>query len=277
MLIFDGSDASVKQNHVHLDEIEKLIAKGVRLYSRDGLHAKMIWVETKPPVAFIGSANASRTSAEDLSEAVVAFDDPTAVQDVQLTLSMWQAPAAEVDNDWLRHARALPRQPVRSGSKWRRHATRPIARSDRRMLIDWYEPDSVDPDDGVVEQIAEIERLSDVLIHAVHEEELALSATAEPGESILLIPFQGLKKWTRANARVEEPYQFMRHAENTDGTRFSLLAYRQSPEVRRWDQIDTALFEAGWDDQPGWLTDTQRDAIVALFGSGSADVTAQPG
>jgi hypothetical protein len=45
VLIFDGDDQSIKQNHIDLVVIRKLIKAGVVLYSRPGLHAKVIVVD----------------------------------------------------------------------------------------------------------------------------------------------------------------------------------------------------------------------------------------
>src|SRR5712664_1556260 len=69
-LVVDASESAVKSGQTCPAELKKLLKRGVRIYSRKNLHAKIF---VFGPKAFIGSANVSRNSASMLHEAVVAI------------------------------------------------------------------------------------------------------------------------------------------------------------------------------------------------------------
>src|SRR6266853_4325440 len=71
-LVVDASESAVKSGQTCPAELKKLLKRGVRIYSRKNLHAKIF---VFGPKAFIGSANVSRNSASMLHEAVVAITD----------------------------------------------------------------------------------------------------------------------------------------------------------------------------------------------------------
>jgi hypothetical protein len=68
-LVVDASDAIVKSGQTCPSELKKLLRRGVRIYTRANLHAKVL---VFGPKAFIGSTNASHHSARRLREAVIA-------------------------------------------------------------------------------------------------------------------------------------------------------------------------------------------------------------
>lgn len=71
-LLVDASDGAVKSGQTCPDELRKLRARGVRVFSAENLHAKVFVLGG---TAFVGSANVSRHSAHVLEEAVVATTD----------------------------------------------------------------------------------------------------------------------------------------------------------------------------------------------------------
>lgn len=75
-LLVDASDGAVKSGQTCPDELRKLRLRGVRVFSTENLHAKVFVFGS---TAFVGSANASRHSADVLEEAVVAITDPGVV------------------------------------------------------------------------------------------------------------------------------------------------------------------------------------------------------
>ena len=139
VLIFDGSKGSIAQNHIELAEIEWFLDKGVRLFSRSGLHAKMIVADSDPPTAIVGSANASANSQDFLAEAVTVFDDPGAVLEVRNTILLWSAAAEEVDVEWLAWARSIPRKPRTSPERWKSDPHALLADPDKPLwLVKWH-------------------------------------------------------------------------------------------------------------------------------------------
>jgi|SRR5216683_2998370 hypothetical protein len=75
-LVVDASENAVKSGQTCPAELKKLLKRGVRIYSRNNLHAKIF---VFGPKAFIGSANVSRNSAHTLHEAMVVTTDAEAV------------------------------------------------------------------------------------------------------------------------------------------------------------------------------------------------------
>ncbi len=79
-LVVDMSLATVKAGSTNPYEIEKLIARGVTVFTRRNLHAKIIVVDK---TVLVGSANVSKNSHDNLDEAAVLTNDPVAVQRAQ--------------------------------------------------------------------------------------------------------------------------------------------------------------------------------------------------
>jgi hypothetical protein len=76
-LVADVSEASVKAGRTSPNVLRRLISRnGVRVFSVRNLHAKVIVTDTR---AFIGSANASQSSASALIEAVLQISDRGAI------------------------------------------------------------------------------------------------------------------------------------------------------------------------------------------------------
>lgn len=72
ILLVNASDAAVKSGQTHPQALGRLLNKGVKLYTLGTLHAKIYVFGT---TVFIGSANASASSRDDLNEAVVRVRD----------------------------------------------------------------------------------------------------------------------------------------------------------------------------------------------------------
>lgn len=72
-LVVDMSPTTVKAGSTNPYEIEKLIKRGVQVFSRRNLHAKILIADKK---VLVGSANISKTSQKVLDEAAILTDDP---------------------------------------------------------------------------------------------------------------------------------------------------------------------------------------------------------
>jgi hypothetical protein len=75
-LVVDASESAVKSGQTCPAELKKLLKRGVRIYTRNNLHAKIFVFGTK---VFVGSANVSQNSAHALREAMVVTTDSKAV------------------------------------------------------------------------------------------------------------------------------------------------------------------------------------------------------
>jgi hypothetical protein len=76
-LIVDMSRGAVQGGRTDPREIEKLMSRGVQVFTRRNLHAKLI-VADKSVIS--GSANVSKHSRQDLDEAALLTNDPAAVR-----------------------------------------------------------------------------------------------------------------------------------------------------------------------------------------------------
>lgn len=76
-LIVDMSPATVKAGATNPFEIEKLIKRGVKVFSRRDLHAKITLTDK---ALLVGSANISKNSRAILDEAAIYTTDPIALQ-----------------------------------------------------------------------------------------------------------------------------------------------------------------------------------------------------
>lgn len=79
-IVVDASEGAVKSGQTCPAELIKLPEKGVRIYSRKNLHAKIFVFGSK---VFVGSANASLHSARVLREAMLVTADRKAVAAAQ--------------------------------------------------------------------------------------------------------------------------------------------------------------------------------------------------
>ncbi len=77
VLVIDMSINACKQGVTNPREIRKLVRRGVNVFSRANLHAKVVVADD---VAIVGSANVSNNSANVLDEAAVVTDSPGVVR-----------------------------------------------------------------------------------------------------------------------------------------------------------------------------------------------------
>ena len=79
ILVCDAEVFTVKQGSTVPESLEEFHRRGVKIFSRRGLHAKVIAASR---TAWIGSANASESSSKKI-EASIRVTDPTTVQEVR--------------------------------------------------------------------------------------------------------------------------------------------------------------------------------------------------
>ena len=76
-LFIDMSPATVKEGGTNPNEIEKLIKRGVQVFTRSNLHAKIVITDK---VVLVGSANVSKSSRDNLEEASILTNDAVTIQ-----------------------------------------------------------------------------------------------------------------------------------------------------------------------------------------------------
>ena len=105
-LVVDASDASVRAGRTCPDELLKLFRRGVRVFTVDNLHAKVF---VTPGVLFVGSANASRASANNLLEAALMTTHPSIVTAAREWVE--SLAAVELGDEYLRRLALIYRPP----------------------------------------------------------------------------------------------------------------------------------------------------------------------
>lgn len=81
-LLVDMSLASVRAGTTNPSEVKKFLRRGVKVYSRDSLHAKFIIIDD---VLIAGSSNISKHAKHCLDEAAVLTNDRAAVRQASAT------------------------------------------------------------------------------------------------------------------------------------------------------------------------------------------------
>jgi hypothetical protein len=117
-LVCDASDSAVACGETSATVLAGLSKKRVHLYSRAGLHAKVVVIGSK---ALIGSTNLSDASATRLREAALLTARPTVVSQAKVFVHLVKNEAREIDPKFL--ARILKIKVVR----------RPGVRAPRRI------------------------------------------------------------------------------------------------------------------------------------------------
>lgn len=109
-LIVDASDLAVRSGETNAKLLLQLHRRGVEIYSRRGLHAKIILLDD---VVFVGSANMSKSSAERLDEAGILTDHPGTIAATQVLLARWTSEGTALTERRLETLAQLPVSPRR--------------------------------------------------------------------------------------------------------------------------------------------------------------------
>ncbi len=119
-LVVDMSPATVRAGGTDPREIEKLIQRGVKAFTRRNLHAKIV-VADKSVIS--GSANVSRHSQQVLDEAAILTTDPSAVRRAREFID--RVCSEPVRTEYLGKCKSIYRPPrlsgLRAGSKDRQN------------------------------------------------------------------------------------------------------------------------------------------------------------
>ncbi len=109
-LVVDLSTPTVTTGATDPREVEKLIRRGVRVYTRSGLHAKLIVADN---AVIAGSANVSRHSVRSLDEAGILTSDWSAVRRAREFVN--RISTEPVRPDYLSHCKRIYRPPQFNG------------------------------------------------------------------------------------------------------------------------------------------------------------------
>jgi hypothetical protein len=135
-LVVDASRRTVKAGLTSPFELEKFYRKGVRIYSCNGLHAKVFVFGA---VAFVGSANVSKSSRDVLTEAILRSDARSVVSDAEAFVR--QIGLVEMGKDEIAALQKIYVAPISSGQKKGRRL-----RSSNLRIVHLGEPEDV-PDE----------------------------------------------------------------------------------------------------------------------------------
>lgn len=84
VLVCDATDNAISSGQTSAEVLRRTCARGTKVYSSPGLHAKAIVVGR---IAIVGSANMSASSASTLDEAAIFTDDARAVAGVRMLVA----------------------------------------------------------------------------------------------------------------------------------------------------------------------------------------------
>lgn len=136
LLVCDASDQAVKLGLTSVQELERMHTKGVRIYSRQGLHAKS---GVAGDLVFVGSANATSGSNDRRDEAVMMSHRQELRSEVAAyVLALRDSPSRRVSADEIERMGLLP---VRGVSLPGTSATRPVLEAGGRVWLCAWEDD----------------------------------------------------------------------------------------------------------------------------------------
>lgn len=145
VLIVDMSEEAVRSGNTDPREIEVLYRKGVRLYTRQFLHAKIFVFDHG---AIVGSANLSKNSLGN-EEAAVWISDPVVYEAIKRTIREWAK--EPITPEYIKHCKRIYNPP-----KGRRRRGRQAAQPEHRLWVG--EVDEGDPPKWMEHQISAAER-----------------------------------------------------------------------------------------------------------------------
>lgn len=123
-LVVDGSDPALRRGLTSPAVLRRWKARGVDIRSVAGLHAKSMVItyadQTRRVV--VGSANASKNSANALRELAVILDDSALADSLESLFNGWWAMGQEVDTTWLDRADGVYQAPPRPRQSQARRA-----------------------------------------------------------------------------------------------------------------------------------------------------------
>ena len=131
VLVCNMGSAALSTGATNPEAIERLLARGVHVYSYDRLHAKVYVLGS---VAFIGSANVSDSAANRLAEAMTRTTERTLVADARRFVRSTCRDALPVTMDFVEIARKVYRRPRGASGARSSNAGRP----DIRLRVEEY-------------------------------------------------------------------------------------------------------------------------------------------
>jgi hypothetical protein len=153
-IVVDGSRRALRAGSSNPSAIETWVRRGVHVYSKEGLHAKVILFEHAGlSTAIVGSANVSGHSAKHLVEAAVQSQDPSLIADVGQFIDLLVAEAGQpLDGAWVQAARKVYRPP---SALPRRKSARPFPGSFVPLWVSDFSSDtSKQPSKAAISAIA---------------------------------------------------------------------------------------------------------------------------
>jgi hypothetical protein len=102
--IVDASDSAIKSSQTSAKVLDSAFKIGVKLFSHDHLHAKVITTGTK---ILVGSANVSQTSP-DLAEAAITSSDASALATANAWWERRKAESIEIDSEFIAKIKLIP-------------------------------------------------------------------------------------------------------------------------------------------------------------------------
>ncbi|MDX6767067.1 MAG: phospholipase D family protein [Candidatus Methylacidiphilales bacterium] len=130
ILVVNASESAVKSGQTCPADLLAMSKRGVRVYSVANLHAKVFVLGR---VVYVGSANVSRHSAQQLFEAVIRTMDAEVLSSAKQFIQ--QSCSDPLSRDYLRQLQALYRPPFLSSKKVAAPTHRSLRRSVSRCFL----------------------------------------------------------------------------------------------------------------------------------------------
>ena len=131
-LICDASERAIKQGVTSAKALASYLRIGVKVFSHEGLHSKVVATES---FAWVGSANASRNSRDNLTEASVRIEGPACRTSFDWALSLATEDAELSVQDVRALAKLLVSWEARGGEPRRQKLSVAVPRNLKRLVV----------------------------------------------------------------------------------------------------------------------------------------------
>lgn len=271
LLICDASNEAIRAAHTDAKVLKRAFDRGAEIYSYPGLHAKVILLNDQ---AIIGSANVSRSSAENLVEAALLTDSPAVVTKVQSFVQELKSNSSLLTDRSL--SRLLKIEVVRRGRQVpSRSSRRRISiRSSRTWIVGIHERTHEKPGESIAVDKTVARLSADLERPRSHVEDVRwvgrsrFRESCKPGDWVILIySLQGRKTPSAVYERLpvidrEEvngaTYIYYESFKNTEKTAISWSSFKKllkkvgiNREVKPGSQIE--------------ISDQEVDALAVLW------------
>jgi hypothetical protein len=271
VLVVDASDDAVSSGQTSAKVLQAAYTRGAELYSVDGLHSKVLALGR---VAVVGSGNMSSSSANQLVEAAIITDSPSAVAGVLAFIDELKKQSDTIDEKFLARIGTIPVKKIaRRGTKKKisipKHRTWLIGVVS--LEEDQYPEEDELAEEGLEKAQEQAQEQGSIVSWIRFTDKSLFKREAKPGDSVIRLWRSSL---TSTRVGVHFPSPILRRQDETPGrTRFYVENFENDDEfVLSWTRFKALWAKVTDDDLPKknsirGINESIVERLIALWDS----------